>query len=369
MSDKSSKNVSLEILGDLKSGWNSITSQSNANSVFTTYEWLSCWIDVYASEAEQFIICIKENGFIVALAPLIIVPHNEFGLNLRRLQFIGTGSCDYMDFIILKEPEECLGIIFDFIQVNKASWDYCDLRHISGESENWRILDNLKSDRKFLYTTFKETVCPYLKLDTNIESLLKSLKAGLRYDLTKGERELNKLGLVNYVNIHDQGEALEELPIFIDMLEKREKQVNRFSGGKSKEDRDNVFRTFIEDSSMWSNINFSKISVDNKPIAYHFGFEYNGKIYWYKPTFDIDYLKFSPGKLMIKKTIEYAFINNYEEFDFLLGDEQYKFQWTKNVRDSRRIYFSNSKTKSKLIYSWFMSVKPKLKSLRKSFSN
>jgi CelD/BcsL family acetyltransferase involved in cellulose biosynthesis len=364
----SKKIVCIENIKDLQNSWNSIIKESKANNVFLTHEWLTCWLDAYAPGVKQFIICVKENESIIALAPLIIIPHEEVTIPLKRLQFIGSGSCDYMDFIILKDNEECINLIFNYIQDHKLLWDYCDLRHISGESENFSLLNNFKNSKNGSFTAFKESVCPYVKLETNIDAFLKGKKAGLRYDLKKGEREINKLGSVSYSNITNQSEALKELPIFFEMLETREKQVNRFNDGKSKEDRDNIFKSYIENSNMWSHINFCKISIDNKPIAYHFGFEYNRKLYWYKPTFDINYLKFSPGKLIIKKSIEHAIANNYDELDFLLGDEPYKFQWTKDVRESYGFFISNDKTKSKLVSFWFLNFKPKLKALRNFLS-
>ena len=112
----SKKIVCFENIKDLQHSWNSIIKESKANNVFLTYEWLTCWLDAYAPDVKQFIICVKENESIIALAPLIIMPYEEVIIPLKRLQFIGSGSCDYMDFIILKDNEECINLLLNYIQ-------------------------------------------------------------------------------------------------------------------------------------------------------------------------------------------------------------------------------------------------------------
>lgn len=354
----------IENIYTLKNIWNSIAEQDPTNSVFLTFEWLSCWLNVYAPNVNSFIICVRENDSIIALAPFIIVSHSEFGIPLKRLQFIGHLNSDYMDFLILKDQNECINLILDYIYNQQVKWDYCVLSHFSGESGNLLLLESILSKRNNIFKKLKGSICPYIKIQSDIETFLKQKKSGLRYDLKKSEIELRKKGELSYTKITDQSCALIDLPQFLEMLDKRENQVNRIGTKQNNEFRKQNFELFINDESMWPNINFCKLCIDNKPIAYHLGFEYNYKIYWYKPTFDVDFIKYSPGKLLIKKSLEYAIKNEFNEFDFLLGDEPYKFQWSDKFRDSYDIIFANQKLFSKLISYWFISIRPSLKIIK-----
>lgn len=361
-----SKTIELvQDIENLQGIWNKTIKQYNADNVFITYEWLISWIKAFAPNTRQFIICIKENDEIIAIAPLIILLIKEFGIPLNRLQFIGYGSCDYIDFIILKDCRECLDLFFDFIKKHIQLWDYCELHNIPGKSENITFFESMQSTVNCNINLFREYyVCPYLKLDTNIDSILKQIKTGLRYDLKSGERELNKTGELNFKKITDQKNAINEIPVFLEMLHRRGASVNRQRTTKKILEHKQIFNQYIENEVMWKNTFFCKLCVDNIPVAYHFGFEYNRKIYWYIPTFNIDYKKFSPGKIIIKKSIEYALANRFEEFDFLNGDEPYKFQWTTESRENFYLFITSDRLKSRILKHWFLQIRPFLKKLQ-----
>jgi CelD/BcsL family acetyltransferase involved in cellulose biosynthesis len=354
----------IELITDiikLKAFWNNIVQKSNADYIFLKYEWLNSWIRTYGKENDQFIILIKEGEEIVSIAPLIIMTYKELGFNIRVLQFIGSSSSDYLDFIILKDHEECITMTFDFIQAHYNEWDFCELHHISDYSPNFTIFEKVYKLQKMPFSFYKESVIPYVPLDTSMEVFLKSRKTGLRYDLKKGESELNKIGKVEFTKIDNQQEAISELPYFLELLIKREKHTERPTSLEQSKRMHDFFKLSIENEDFWKNINFCKLSIDKKVIAYHFGFEYNKKMCWYKPTFNLEFIKFSPGKLLIKRAFEYALLNNFKEFDFLLGDEPYKYQWANCERNSYCITLSNKSLKSKFTNMWYLKIKPQLK--------
>lgn len=352
---------------DLQGVWNSTLKQSNVDSVFLTYEWLFSWLKVYAPDRKQFIICIKENESVIALAPLIILPVRNFGLSLKRLQFIGYGVSDYMDFIIQKDNRECLEIIFSFIEKHRHLWNYCELHNISEESENFLLLDKVLSKRYRFYKIGIENPCPYVKLNKSFDNYIKSRIAGLRYDLKKGENDLIKMGNLTYEKISDQRIALNELSHFFNMAERREQTVNRSTTIINIDNRRRIFKLYIDNDVLWPHLNFFRICLDGKVIAYHFGFEYNKKLFWYKPTFDIDYSKYSLGKLLIKWAMMYAIDKNFSEFDFLVGGEPYKYQWATESRNVYGLFLSNNTLLSRLIYYNFVLLVPSFIKVKSNF--
>ena len=52
---------------------------------------------------------------------------------------------------------------------------------------------------------------------------------------------------------------------------------------------------------------------------------------------------------MILKVLELCVENKIREFDFMQGEEPYKFRWTNNYRRNFNIRFVNNKPKSRLI--------------------
>ena len=327
--------------------WDKVLEKSKNKNVFLTIDWLKSWLNVYSKVGdEQVILCIKENNAIIGLAPLIIKVINEYGLRYKKLQFIGSNQCDYMDFVFTQEGPESLNSIVNYVLDNSDRWNICEMNNFSEESNSVSILQKLLRERSIAYDFKLLSVCPYVILDAEITQYLKSKKSGLRYDLKRGERDLSKLGILKFVKIENQLDGINELPAFMEMLIRRDNQVERSGTKQSYEDQRNVYRNYL--NLMWNNISFSKLTLDNKVIAYHLGFEYKKKLLWYKPTFDIDYIKFSVGKILIRKAMENALKDGVIELDFLLGDEPYKYQWAKESRNNYGFMFSSSNIKSKL---------------------
>jgi CelD/BcsL family acetyltransferase involved in cellulose biosynthesis len=148
------------------------------------------------------------------------------------------------------------------------------------------------------------------------------------------------------------------------MLHSREEATGRVGSDYENNLRRIIFKSYLENETMRQRINFCKVTLDKLPIAYHFGFQFNQKLLWYKPTFDIAYSQFSVGKIIIKKSIEHAIAKKYSEFDFLLGDEIYKYQWTNSSRRVFEISMANLTYRSRVFYFLINSVRPRLKALK-----
>ena len=68
-----------------------------------------------------------------------------------------------------------------------------------------------------------------------------------------------------------------------------------------------------------------------------FGFEFDGRRYDYFPGYDPSYRKCAPGRLLLTAVMEDCFDRGLRRFDFLRGDEPYKFEWTDTVRPAVRV--------------------------------
>jgi CelD/BcsL family acetyltransferase involved in cellulose biosynthesis len=80
------------------------------------------------------------------------------------------------------------------------------------------------------------------------------------------------------------------------------------------------------------NILFTVIRSKGVAIAYHFGFIFNKTLTWYKPSFDPDFLKHSPGEVLIKELLEYASYKDLDIFDFTVGKESFKLRFANEYK-------------------------------------
>jgi CelD/BcsL family acetyltransferase involved in cellulose biosynthesis len=67
------------------------------------------------------------------------------------------------------------------------------------------------------------------------------------------------------------------------------------------------------------------LRLDDRPAAALFCFEYAGTVGLYNSGFDPDLRAASPGVVLIARTIEDAIARGFRRYDFLRGDEPYKY--------------------------------------------
>ncbi len=81
---------------------------------------------------------------------------------------------------------------------------------------------------------------------------------------------------------------------------------------------------------------FSHLKVDGKLAAAHMGFKAFGKYYYYIPAYDKEMSKMGVGAILLWHLIEGR--SKELVFDFLRGDEDYKYDWSDDIRSNFNLY-------------------------------
>ena len=76
----------------------------------------------------------------------------------------------------------------------------------------------------------------------------------------------------------------------------------------------------------------SSLSAGDTLLAVHFGSSHDGRLGWWVPAYDAKFGKFSPGRLLLEELLAASFNRGDVEFDFLIGDEPYKFHYATHNR-------------------------------------
>lgn len=76
----------------------------------------------------------------------------------------------------------------------------------------------------------------------------------------------------------------------------------------------------------------SSLSAGGKVLAVHLGAQHEGRFYYWIPSYDPEQGKFSPGRLMLEWLLRASHERGDEEFDFLIGDEAYKWNYATHTR-------------------------------------
>ena len=105
------------------------------------------------------------------------------------------------------------------------------------------------------------------------------------------------------------------------------------------------------------------IEIDKKIIAAHSGYVYRNTCYYLFPVYDIEYKKYSPGKILLKKIIEDSKLNSLDYFDLTIGNENYKKNYSNNKQNSA--IFLDSINLKGFCFIYFLKLKDLLKKISK----
>jgi len=74
------------------------------------------------------------------------------------------------------------------------------------------------------------------------------------------------------------------------------------------------------------------LELDGSPAAAWYGWRLGDRYSYYNSGFDPEHASLSPGLVLISAVIESAFEEGATEFDFLLGEESYKYRFAERER-------------------------------------
>ncbi len=79
-------------------------------------------------------------------------------------------------------------------------------------------------------------------------------------------------------------------------------------------------------------VKVASLSAKGTLLAVHFGSHTDRRFTWWVPAYDPAYSKFSPGRLLLLELLRESQARGDLEFDFLIGDEKYKFMFATHNR-------------------------------------
>jgi len=341
---------SYKQLEEIKTDWNDMLKNSINNHIYLTWEWLSCWWKHFGKGREMRVLCLKDESDFIAIAPLMCSKYKIplFG-NVVKIEFIGSPESDYNSLILKNRNSEYLELFLDYLVSNYSDWNILELRDIPEEF----ISSDLKHKifNEFMKYPLKYKVidiCPYLILPNSFDDYKKMMGRKRVKNIERRERRLQELGKLE-IKTHENFDSLEKaMNVFYKLHQKR--WVQKGEEGVFAKKKFRIFHLDLAkrfEKNGWLDLNF--LTLNEKPIATMYSFDYYNKKYLYLSGFDPEYSKFSPGNLLEISTIEKSFENGLEEIDYLRGHHLYKYNWCTNERKNIELKFLNKGLVSKLL--------------------
>jgi CelD/BcsL family acetyltransferase involved in cellulose biosynthesis len=294
-----------------------------------TYEFARSWVSAYGRDRQLLFATATDASGVRAVAPLVV---DHTAVRGRVLRFIGDGRADYSDVLVRDgDTDSAERLVTGLLAYDQ--WDIIDLHNIPDRSATPAIVRRC-AERAGLPLVFDDDiVCPALVIEGRE---------------AEARRIVNKPSLRRRENYfaRDGSFAVRHLTRGEDILPMLDRfftqHIDRWAGTSSpslfnKAENRDFYRRLTQALAGTSWLLFTSVERQGQPIALHYGFDYNGVITWYKPSFDPAVSAHSPGLAMLRQILDYAITLQRREVDFTWGDEPFKARFSNHSRRTNRL--------------------------------
>lgn len=327
--------------------WEKTLHRSLENNIFLTWEKTAPSIEHLTDKSSLRILCATENDKLVGIAPFRKTQKRLRYIRYNIIEPVTNGNTDYAGIILTEEGEKCLSRFLEHL-LKQKDWDLFYLPDLPQGSPTLKLIESSRRDLPRLDIR-KGWICPYVTIPNSKEELLANLNPKFRRELNRRLRKLEKeQGRVELKPYYALGSLESAMNLLFELHQKRWTLRSKAGVFASEHSRNIVMQTakFFAEKN-WFRLYF--LTVNGKPVAAEYDLEYGGKMHGHLCGFDPDYSKYSVGNLLLWKVLEECVEKGISEYDFMQGDESYKFDWTDKQRQNINVRFVNNKPSSKLI--------------------
>jgi CelD/BcsL family acetyltransferase involved in cellulose biosynthesis len=318
----------------LRPEWNDLLQRSRSNTLFLTWEWQSTWWK-HLGEGSLLLLGFRseEDGRLVGVAPLFRASSDE---GRPVLFVIGCRDVsDYLDLIIEEGQEDAVyRALLDYLGREAQDWDLIDICNIPQDSLTHTRLREMAEASGYQTLVEVEDVCPIIELPDTWDKYLMMLSKKQRHEVRRKLRKSAAEADTRFVVIGEEHDLKVAMKDFIDLHQKSTPEKDQFM--------DPVMQGFFFDMAQilqeqgWLQLVF--VEMDGEKAAALLNFDYGDGILVYNSGYDpARFRNLSPGIIVTARSIQHAVALGRARYDFLRGDEVYKYRFGAQDTQVRRL--------------------------------
>ncbi|MBW3623318.1 MAG: GNAT family N-acetyltransferase [Armatimonadetes bacterium] len=304
----------------LEPEWRRLEEAGAAPTVFQSWPWQQAWLDHLGRGTSLRTLVFTRWREVVGIAPLGV--RRAHGLPLRRLQWIGTGVSDYLGPLVRPSEDEGVARALAAYLSSRSNrfWDVADLHQLREDSPLPPVFGAPRHA-----ALLPQAVAPYRPLPPTVEELHAQFGKKLRSNLRYARRVLEREHAVEFA-LAGPDDLETEMTNFFTLHARRWRsrwQPGVLFGGAVQSFHRQAARGLLEQEALRLHV----LRLDGTTVASLYCFSFAGVGYYYLGGFDPDLSRYSIGTLLTAHAMESAVREGCWEFDFLRGQEPYKYRW------------------------------------------
>src|SRR5580765_6575407 len=297
--------------------WDGLVAASRLRSPFLSWAWQSEWARTFAGDRRLEIRCVEDGGgSLVGILPLYETPSGS-------LELIGGADVsDYLDLISVHgREEEAWMALLQSRTAEPVEWE---LHAVPETSPTVASLPPLAGACGLAASATVEERCPVLILPSSWETYLARLSGKHRHELQRKMRRLERDAPDARVScVSAPSDVSSRLGDFLALHRSTRVGKARFMD----ERMERFFRAALAGFAERAAARLWFLDTASGPIAAFVTIEWDGTVGLYNSGFAPDRAALSPGVVLLAQLIRDAIGRGRGKFDFLRGEERYKYEF------------------------------------------
>jgi CelD/BcsL family acetyltransferase involved in cellulose biosynthesis len=314
----------------LAAEWNLLLKRSRFDNFFSTYEWQTTWWE-NLGEGDLWIVALRraDTDALVGIAPLYRITFGEGpDAGKRQLNLVGCIEVsDYLDIICEEGWEDAVyADLLAWLHSPEApEWDIFDLCNLPEVSKTYRNLPALYAAAGLDVEVFQEDTAPQFTLPRRFEDYLQNqVDKKQRHEIRRKQRRAERDANTGLMLVGKQHVLEAEVDDFVALQRASREDKARFMTPAMQRFFLAVARRMLEMGSL----RLFFLTINGEKAATMFAFEYNRRFWLYNSGYDPQaHAELSPGWVILAYVIEYAIATGCTVFDFMQGNEEYKYRF------------------------------------------
>ncbi len=313
----------------LSEEWNDLLAVSSTHVPFLRCEYLAEWWTTrgggeWPDDSQLAIITAHQGDRLVGIAPLFVAEHEEE----KRLLLLGSIEIsDYLDIICRADDLECFCAgLLSFISemfVAPGAITKIDLYNIAEDSPTLEALETAAKALDLEYKDHKLEHSPYIPLPGDWETYLQGLDKKQRHEIRRKMRRAGEGQEQAEVYItREAGKLEDDMEDFLELMEQDEAKAEFLSPMMREQMKATMRCAFEEDC-----LQLAFLLIGGQKAAAYVSFDFLDRIWVYNSGLDWRYSSYSPGWVLLAHLLQMAIEQGKQEFDFMRGDEAYKYKF------------------------------------------
>jgi len=316
--------------------WNALLSESITDVPFLRHEYLNAWWGTCGGgeweQAELVLISAHENDKLIGIAPFFLTEHE----GQQALMLLGSIEIsDYLDLIVRADDlPRFLSELMDFLASASAlAWSRFDWYNLPDDSPTLAALEAASAKRGWKYIAKPFRPALYVPLAGDFEEYLAGIDKKQRHEIRrKMRRAAESVQNVRWYIVTDESTLDDEAEACCHLMAQDPAKQAFLTQTMRSQMKAMIHAAF---KAGWLQLAF--MEVDGQKAAGYLNFDYGNRIWVYNSGLDFSYRDLSLGWVLLGHLLQWANENGRSEFDFMRGDEDYKYKFGGVKRDVMRV--------------------------------